>query len=322
MTATAADDLVLVCSATGVQGGATLERLLGDGYAVRAQTSSEEHADALDDRGAEVALATLDDPDALRTASEGVATVALTLPQGYPSDAVRRFGHNVIDAAEAAVDLLVSNTSTRIPDEETDVAAFEDKRALERYLDDSDVPSVSLRPTLYMENFALPQGAQGLVEDDVVAYPTPPELQASWISADDLAGFAAETLARPDWAGRHIDVGRPEVLDGAAIADRFGGALGRPIEYQQVTHRRLRCTAHWDDGTGSGRDGPGEAPLERGTPRQWSLRDGRGRAAPELPGCRVDTAESLGRIARLAATRWHGPSDGERLTIDVNERFQ
>ena len=234
MTVIATDDLVLVCGATGVQGGATFERLLGDGYAVRAQTSSEEHADALDDRGAEVALATLDDPDALRTASEGVATVALTLPQGYLSDAVRRFGHNAIDAAEAAVDLLVSNTSTRIPDEETDVAAFEDKRALKRYLDDSDVPSVSLRPTLYMENFALPQGAQGLVEDDVVAYPTPPELQASWISADDLAGFAAETLARPDWAGRHIDVGGPEVLDGAAIADRFGGALGRPIEYQQV----------------------------------------------------------------------------------------
>ena len=106
MTVIATDDLVLVCGATGVQGGATLEWLLGDGYAVRAQTSSEEHADALDDRGAEVALATLDDPDALRTASEGVATVTLTLPQGYPSDAVRRFGHNAIDAAEAAVDLL------------------------------------------------------------------------------------------------------------------------------------------------------------------------------------------------------------------------
>ena len=186
MTATAADDPVLVCGATGVQGGATLERLLGDGYAVRAQTSSEEHADALDDRGAEVALATLDDPDALRTASEGVATVALTLPQGYLSDAVRRFGHNAIDAAEAAVDLLVFNTSTRIPDEETDVAAFEDKRILERYLDDSDVPSVSLRPTLYMENFALPQGAQGLrrrcrgVPDAAGSYRHPGSAPTTW----------------------------------------------------------------------------------------------------------------------------------------------
>ena len=157
MTATATNEPVLVYGATGVQGGAMLERLLGSGYAVRAQTSSEEHADALEDRGREVALATLDDPDALRTASEGAAAVVLTLPQGYPSDAVRRFGRNAIDAAEAAdVDLLVFNTSTRIPDEETGIAAFEDKRILERYLADSDVPFVSLRPTLYMENFALP----------------------------------------------------------------------------------------------------------------------------------------------------------------------
>jgi len=237
MTATTTTEPVLVYGATGVQGGAMLERLLGNGYAVRAQTSSEEHADALEDRGREVALATLDDPDALRTASEGAATVVLTLPQGYPSDAVRRFGRNAIDAAEAAdVDLLVFNTSTRIPDEETGVAAFEDKRVLERYLADSDVPFVSLRPTLYMENFALPQGAQGLVEDDVIAYPTPPELQAAWISAEDLGAFVAETVAHPEWAEdeQRIDVGGPEVLDGAAIAECFAAALDRPVEYQQV----------------------------------------------------------------------------------------
>ena len=45
--------------------------------------------------------ATLDDPDALRTASESAATVLLTLPQGYPSKAVWRFGRNAIDAFEA-----------------------------------------------------------------------------------------------------------------------------------------------------------------------------------------------------------------------------
>lgn len=234
MTTKPIDETILVYGATGVQGRAVLERLLDD-YVVYAQTSNVEHTDALENRGAEVALAAFDDHDALRDANKSVSRVVLTLPQGYPSDDVRRFGYNAIDAAEEAdVDLLVFNTSTRIPDEETDVAAFEDKRVLERYLSDSDVPFISLRPTLYMENFALPQGAQGLVEDDVVAYPTPTELQASWISVDDLAAFAAAALDHSDWAGRRIDIGGPEVLNGAAIADRFGEALGRPIEYQQV----------------------------------------------------------------------------------------
>lgn len=130
--------------------------------------------------------------------------------------------------------LLVFNTSTRIPDAETDVAAFEDKRELEQYGAESDVPFVSLRPTLYMENFALPQGAQALVKDDTVAYPTPPELPAAWLCADDLADFVAETLAHPEWAGRRIDIGGPEVLDGPAIAERFSTALGKEVAYQRI----------------------------------------------------------------------------------------
>ena len=235
MTTTESDEAVLVYGATGVQGEGILEQLLDDGHTVRAQTTSPERTDTLEQRGVNPVVATLDDHDALRAANESVSKVVLTTPSGYPSETVRLFGKNAIDAAErAAVDLFVLNTSAPIPDDESDVTYYEDRRFLERYLERSSLPFVSLRPTIYLENLVEPHAAEQIVNDGVVAFPAPSEMRAAWICVEDLGAFVAETLTHPEWSGRRIPIGGPEILTGTDIAEQFSAAMGRSIEYRQI----------------------------------------------------------------------------------------
>lgn len=90
---TGTNDSILVYGATGVQGGAVLDRLRTDGHSVLAQTSTPDYSDALEATGVDVAVARLDDPDALVAASEAASQVVLSLPQGYSSEAVRQERH-------------------------------------------------------------------------------------------------------------------------------------------------------------------------------------------------------------------------------------
>jgi hypothetical protein len=47
----------------------------------------------------------------------------------------------------------------------------------------------------------------------------------------DLGAYAAAALRRPDLAGRTLDIGGPEVLDGTALAREISRALGHEVRY-------------------------------------------------------------------------------------------
>lgn len=222
---------VLVYGANGVQGGVVLRRLVADGREVRALVQHDRGSLA----GVEVVTGDLNDVDSLTRASEGVEQVALVLPLNYDVESAVRQGCNVIDAAKlAGVKSIVFNTSTRLPDVPSKLAAFEIKQSVEAYLRHSGIPFIILRPPFYMDNFAGPWTAPAIVQQGVVAYPVPAHLHASWISVDDAAAFTAAALARPELAGSTFNIGGPDSLDGAGIAAAFSEAFGRPIQYVRV----------------------------------------------------------------------------------------
>jgi len=230
-------DKVLVYGATGAQGSAVVRRLLERGHQPVGLARTPAEADHLKQMGADAALGTFEAPESLQRASHGVNKVFLVIPLGLPAKTVRQYGEAAIAAArQAGVERLVFNTSTRIPDEVSNVDAFEEKRALEAYLADSGVPFISLRPTFYMGNFLGPWTKPGIVREGVVAYPVPPELRVSWISWEDMAAFTVAALERPELSNRTFDVGGPEALDGEGVASSFSEALGRTVRYVMVPH--------------------------------------------------------------------------------------
>ena len=228
------NELILVYGATGAQGGPVARRLLEEGRRIRVLTRNADHAEALREAGAEIAVGELADPASLEAASKGADKVFFHVPLGFDLDVGIAYGRNAIDAAgSAGVEIFVYDTSFPVPSESTDIVVTEIRREVQAYLQGSGIPHIIIRPTFYIENYSGPFTApEDIVQQGVLRYPPlPRDMRVSWISLEDVGALAVEALGRPDLAGSVFDVGGPEALTGDDIAERFAALLDRPIDY-------------------------------------------------------------------------------------------
>jgi NAD(P)H dehydrogenase (quinone) len=226
---------ILVYGANSAQGIPVVLRLLKVGYRVRIFVRDRAKAQSLFGRDVEIFTGTLEDKASLDSANEDVDRVFLVLPLEYRFDVAINQGRNAIDAARnAGVKLLVFNSSTNIPTEVTDVAAFEIKRSVEDYIRQSTLPYIILRPPLYMDNLAAPWSLPSIVNQSVVAYPLPAEIKVAWISLGDTAALVVAALERPELTDSIFDIGGVESVNGQEIAQLFTQVLNRPFTYQQI----------------------------------------------------------------------------------------
>jgi NAD(P)H dehydrogenase (quinone) len=226
---------ILVYGANSAQGIPVVHRLLKAGYRVRVFVRDRAKAQSLFGRDVEIFTGTLEDKASLDAANAGIDRIFLVLPLEYRFDVALNQGRNAIDAARnAGVKLLVFNSSTNIPTEVTDVAAFEIKRSVEDYIRQSTLPYIILRPHLYMDNLAAPWSMPSIVNQSVVAYPLPAEIKVAWISLDDTAALVVAALERQELAGSIFDIGGLESVNGHEIAQLFTQVLNLPFTYQQI----------------------------------------------------------------------------------------
>jgi len=226
-------DTVLVYGAAGAQGAAIVRAALAAAARVRILlrdgTANPFGRDVEVVRGDLAGLATL------RLASLGVDKVVLTLPQVAGRALAARFAHNAVLAAEAAgVKLLVWNSSGPVPTTHTGVAVLDGVVDTAHLLRASAVPSIVVRPTLYMDNLTAGWTAPAILHNGVFAHPLPRESRVSWISRNDLAAFIVAALRRPDLAGRAFHVGGPQALTGPETAEILSVAVGRRVAYVPV----------------------------------------------------------------------------------------
>ena len=225
---------VLVYGSTGTQGTPVADQLLTAGRTVRALTRDAARAQHWAARGAEVAVADLEDPTSLAAANKGVDQVVLQLPLQYDFALHETYGRNAVDAAKAAaVGLVVFNTSAHVF-QGTDVHAYQARQEVIDHLQESGVPNIVLRPTFYMEILLGPWIRPGIVEQGVVAFPLPADFPMSWISAGEMAAYGVAALDRPHLAGATFDIGGPEPLTGNDIAQSFSEVLGKSVSYVSI----------------------------------------------------------------------------------------
>lgn len=212
---------MLVYGAMGTRGGPVASRLLAEGRPVRVITRNPARAEAWHRDGAEVVAGDLADRGSLERASAGVDAVFFHLPVIYDVELALGYARNAVEAAGAAgARHLVFEGNMQVP--------------AETYLLGSGLPTVVLRPTIYMDNLAGPWTAPGIVDGGVLAYQLPADAEAAWLSAEDAAALAIAALKRPDLAGRGFDIGGPETLGGETVAARFAEALDRPVRYEPI----------------------------------------------------------------------------------------
>ncbi len=241
---------VAITGATGLVGGATLERLLEARYTVRALTRSEQSPKP----GVTWVAGALDDPPALATLCDGAdAVLHIAGVVNAPSAALFEAGNvtgtaNMIAAAKAAGVrrfVHVSSLSAREP-------------RLSHY-GASKMRAEKLVATSLLDwTIIRPPGVYGPGDRDVLevfkmakrGFATlPPKGRGSWIHVDDLARLLVAVLPTHDDATTRIfeaDDGEPHGWDHASFARAIGWALGRRITTLSFPKPVLHIAAYGD----------------------------------------------------------------------------
>lgn len=224
---------VLVCGATGNQGGAVAARLLERGHRVRALTRKPQSpaAQRLAELGAELAEGDFADAASLRVALHGVdALFLMATPYEAGIEAEMAQATAAIDAAAAAgIGHLVYSSGGSV-DRRTGIPHFDSKHRIETHLRGSGLPFTIIGPVFFEENFLSPLWLPGLRSGRLLLA-LPPQRRIQMVSMATIAAFAVEALEnRAAFAGQRFDIADDE-LSGSDVARIVSELSGRPIDY-------------------------------------------------------------------------------------------
>jgi uncharacterized protein YbjT (DUF2867 family) len=227
--------LILVCGATGKQGGAVARSLLERGFRVRALTRDPQkpEAQALAEQGAEVVQGDMEDRSAvdqvLVEGVYGVFSVQNFWETGYDGEVQQ--GKTVADAARAAgVDHFVYS-SVGSAHRKTGIPHFDSKLEIEEHVREIGLPFTIFRPTFFMQNW---EWTREMILGGTLAQPLDPDKPLQQVAVEDIGAFAAIAFENPDsWIRREVDLAGDE-QSMSEIAETFGRVIGREVSYYQV----------------------------------------------------------------------------------------
>ncbi|MGW4897946.1 NmrA/HSCARG family protein [Kitasatospora sp. NPDC004240] len=258
----AATRTIVVCGATGRQGGALIRaiRAEGDGgFAVRAVTRhpDSERAEELAADGVEVVRADYDDPSTLGPAFAG-AYGAYVVTNFWEHMSAEREKAQAAALAKAvghagvqhAVWSTLEDTRDCIPVDDPrmptlqgryKVPHFDGKAEADQYFADAGVPATYLRTTFYWENlladFAPRRGEDGAVQ---LTFPMGTG-RLSGIAVEDLGRTALAILRRgTDLIGATVSIAG-EHLTVTAMAQTLTEVTGLPVQYLPMTPDAFRA---------------------------------------------------------------------------------
>ena len=225
---------ILVCGATGSQGGAVARSLLERGFRVRALTRDEQkpEARALAEQGAEVTQGDMDDRSSVDRALEGahgVFSVQNFWESGYDREV--RQGKTVADAAKAAGVEHFVYSSVGSAHRRTGIAHFDSKWEVEEHVRGLGLPHTVLRPVFFMQNWEMMREP---ILGGTLPQPLDPGKPFQQVAVEDIGAFAAMAFEHPDeWIGREVEIAGDERTM-PEIAEAFGHIAGREVVYYQV----------------------------------------------------------------------------------------
>jgi uncharacterized protein YbjT (DUF2867 family) len=224
-------EVVVVCGATGLQGGAVARALLAAGHEVRALTRRPESAAArvLQAQGAMLVAADLDDPPSLRAAlagAYGVFSVQDFWEHGYDREV--RQGINVIEAAETAGvgHFVYASVGGVGRTEGLGIRHFDSKAAIERALRGTALDWTIFRPVTFLENFTMEPALQRLFRSGVLTFPYPGDQPFQLLALDDEADLVRAAFEAPErFRGLTLEIASDmrRLDDVAAVIARAAG---------------------------------------------------------------------------------------------------
>jgi NAD(P)H dehydrogenase (quinone) len=226
---------------TGRVGSAIAENLLAHGEQIRAIVRNPEKGTRWKDRGAEIAVADVDDPSALASAFEGTDGVFLMIPPnfspapGFPE--TRKTLASFHAALAKALPKKAVYLSSIGAEQTSGLGLITSLHLLERTLGDLPIHHAFLRAGWFMENHAwdiTTAQSQGRIFSNLF----PLDRKFPMVATADIGKAGADVL-RQEWTGtRYIEVAGPEQYSPNDIARALSNALGRRIEAVAVPRER------------------------------------------------------------------------------------
>jgi len=223
--------MIAVTGITGQVGGVVARVLLAAGLEVRAVVRDAAKGEVWAKQGCEVALADVNDQQALQHAFEGTEGVFVLLPPtfdptpGFPE--ARKTIATLRAALAAAKPSKVVVLST-IGAQATQLNLLNQLQILEQELGTLPMPVAFLRAAWFIENAAwdvAPARDSGIVP----SFLQPLDKRVPMVATADIGRVAAELL-RESWTGRRVvELEGPQRISPDMIAESFARLLGRDV---------------------------------------------------------------------------------------------
>ena len=225
----------LVVGATGDLGGRVVDALLARGKPLRALVRDGTDPSRLEAKGVAIARGDMLDPASLERAMIGVEAV-ITTAAGYTRrrkgdslEKVDNLGNrNLVDAAKKMGIRRFVFTSILTCDQARDVPHFWQKKLIEDYLEQSDIPFVALRPGAFLGGGGARFFFRGLEKGRMMAFGSP-TVRWTYIHPDDVARCLALAVDEPRAVGRRIDLGTDRPVSAVELAGILSRLLGREV---------------------------------------------------------------------------------------------
>ncbi len=228
--------MFVVLGATGNTGSAVVETLLAKNQSVRVVVRSTDKGASWKAKGAEVAVASLDDVPALVKALAGATGVYLMVPPNYGATAWLSDQQARMDRAAEAVKksqvghvVFLSSAGGHLSGGTGPIRAV---HYGEGKLAGTGQSLTILRPSYFMENWASVIGAakaQGVLPTFIA-----PQAKIPMISTKDIGRIGAERLMTGGFGKQIVEMAGPEEYSPEQVASALGQILGKTVTAQQA----------------------------------------------------------------------------------------
>ncbi|MDB5106472.1 MAG: azoB [Fibrobacteres bacterium] len=224
--------MFVITGATGKVGGGIAEKLLSEGKKVRAIGRNPDKLKALEAKGAEIAVGSMDDAAFLAKNFVGAEGVFAMVPPDMQVEDVHahydRFGQAIAKAlAESGVRNVIhlSSIGADLAKGNGPIAALH--RQEERLNALSGVNVLHLRPGYFMENL---YGSIGMIKGmGINGSAMKGDLKIPQIATRDIAAYAAKRFLAKDYTGSSVqELQGPRDLSMQEATAAIGKAIGKP----------------------------------------------------------------------------------------------
>jgi uncharacterized protein YbjT (DUF2867 family) len=235
--------MFVITGATGNIGKVIANNLLDQGEKVKVVGRSAEKLQPFADKGAEVAVGSLDDINFVKSAYSGATAVFHMTPPDYTSNNHRAYQHNLGQVAMEAITasgvshvLNLSSIGAHLGDGMGPVSGLYD---VEQLLDETEANILHLRPVFFMENFyfSIPL----IKSNNMIALTIKEDIALAMIATKDIGDIATNLLLAHDWEG--IDAKEllgPKDYFFPEAASILGKAINKEINYVCVPPEQAR----------------------------------------------------------------------------------